>query len=78
MKTILSRIGLGLLLLLIVSIGVCFYIGEFNYAYSLMILLLFVFGGMGAIYKLRNDEYMYDRHLSSRSSGRSEYEEYTR
>ncbi|MBY0010294.1 hypothetical protein [Paenibacillus typhae] len=78
MKKILSRIGLGLLVLLIVSIGVCFYIGEFNYAYSLMILLLFVFGGMGAIYKLKNDEYMFNGHTSSGRSGRDEYEEYTR
>lgn len=76
-EKILSRIGLGLLLLLIISIGVCFYIGQFNYAYSLMILLLFVFGGMGAIYKLKNDEYMYDGPGSGRSA-REEYEQYTR
>ncbi|KUP20439.1 hypothetical protein [Paenibacillus sp. DMB5] len=78
MKKVLSRIGLGLLVLLIVSIGVCFYIGAFTYAFRLMILLLFVFGGMGAIYKLKNDEYMYYGHTGSRRSDREEYEEYTR
>ncbi|WP_054941439.1 hypothetical protein [Paenibacillus ihuae] len=73
MRKILSRIGLGLLLLLIVSIVGCFYFGKFTYAYSLLVVLLFVFGGMGQIYKLKNDEYMYNK-----LNGREEYDEYTR
>lgn len=73
MRKILSRIGLGLLLLLIVSVVLCFYFGEFTYAYSLIVVLLIVFGGMGSIYKLKNDEYMYNK-----LNGRDEYDEYTR
>jgi hypothetical protein len=36
-------------------------------------VLLFIFGGMGQMYKLKNDEYMYSRH-----NQKDEYEEYTR
>ncbi|WP_310829387.1 hypothetical protein [Paenibacillus pedocola] len=73
MRKILSRIGLGLLLMIIISIVLCFYFGKFTYAYSLIVVLLFVFGGMGQIYKLKNDEYTYNK-----LNGRNEYEDYTR
>ncbi|MNI56423.1 hypothetical protein D3C73_1114230 [compost metagenome] len=73
MKKIWGRIGLSLLLLIIASIVLCFYVGEFMYAYGLIFLLVLVFGGMGQIYKLRNDEYMYKK-----LNARDEYDEYTR
>ncbi|WNS44410.1 hypothetical protein [Paenibacillus sp. MMS20-IR301] len=75
MRKILSRIGLGLLLLVIASIVLCFYFNQFTYAYTLLVVLLFIFGGMGQLYKLKNDEYMYAR---GNQQQRSEYEEYTR
>ncbi|AIQ42479.1 hypothetical protein MKZ24_16280 [Paenibacillus sp. FSL R7-0297] len=73
MRKILSRIGLGLLLLIIVAVVLCFYFNQFTYAYTLLVVLLFIFGGMGQMYKLKNDEYMYSRH-----NQKDEYEEYTR
>ncbi|WP_256701765.1 MULTISPECIES: hypothetical protein [Paenibacillus] len=39
----------------------------------LLEVLFFIFAGMGALYKLKNDEYMY--HKLNR---RDEYEDYTR
>ncbi|WP_151734405.1 hypothetical protein [Paenibacillus tengchongensis] len=76
MRKIMSRIGLGFIGLCIVSVVLCFYLNQFTYAYALIILLVFIFGGMGAIYRLRNDEYMY-RKVNGLSE-RDEYEEYTR
>ncbi|SET55329.1 hypothetical protein [Paenibacillus sp. NFR01] len=73
MRKILSRIGIGLLILIIAGIVVCFYIGELTYAFSLLLLLLFVFGAMGQLYKLKNDEYMYHK-----LNEREQYEDYTR
>jgi hypothetical protein len=61
LKKILSRIAVGALVLTFVAIVICFYIGEFNYAYGLILLLFFIFLGMGQIYQLKNDEYMYQK-----------------
>ncbi|WP_150270903.1 hypothetical protein [Paenibacillus tepidiphilus] len=76
MRKILSRVGLGFIVLCLAGIVLCFYINQFTYAYALIVLLLFIFGGMGQLYKLKNDEYMYNK-LNGRSQ-RDEYEEYTR
>lgn len=73
MKKILSRIAVAVLLLTIAAIVTCFYIGEFNYAYLLILVLFFVFTGMGQLYKLKNDEYMHHKLNTS-----DEYEKYTR
>lgn len=73
MKKILSRIAVAVMLLTVVAIVTCFYIGEFNYAYLLILILFFVFAGMGQLYKLKNDEYMYQKLNTS-----DEYEKYTR
>ncbi|WP_339319765.1 hypothetical protein [Paenibacillus sp. FSL R10-2734] len=73
MKKILSRIAVALLILTLVAIVTCFYIGEFTYAYLLILVLFFVFAGMGQLYKLKNDEYMYKKLNKS-----DQYEEYTR
>lgn len=73
MKKILSRIGLGLLLLTFAAIVLCFYFNQFTYAYALIVLLLIIFGAMGQLYKLKNDEYMYGK-----LNRREEYEDYTR
>lgn len=73
MRKILSRIGIGLLILIIAGIVIFFYIGEMTYAFSLLLLLLFVFGAMGQLYKLKNDEYMYHK-----LNEREQYEDYTR
>ncbi|MGN7761682.1 hypothetical protein [Paenibacillus sp. 22594] len=73
MKKIWARIAVALLVLTFVAIILCFYLDKFMYAYSLILVLFFIFSGMGALYKLKNDEYMY--HKSSR---RDEYEDYTR
>lgn len=73
MKKILSRIAVGLLILILAAIVTCFYIGEFTYAYLLILVLFFVFAGMGQLYKLKNDEYMYKK-LNKTDS----YEDYTR
>lgn len=73
MKKILSRIAVAVLLLTIAAIVTCFYIGEFTYAYLLILVLFFVFAGMGQLYKLKNDEYMYKKLNTS-----DQYEDYTR
>lgn len=73
MKKNLSRIAVAVLLLTIAAIVTCFYIGEFTSAYVLILVLLFVFMGMGQLYKLKNDEYMYQKLNTS-----DEYEKYTR
>lgn len=73
MKKILSRIAVAVLLLTIAAIVTCFYIGEFTSAYALILFLFFVFAGMGQLYKLKNDEYMYQKLNTS-----DEYEKYTR
>lgn len=73
MKKILSRIAVALLILTLVAIVTCFYIGEFTYAYLLILVLFFVFAGMGQLYKLKNDEYMYKKLNKS-----DQYEDYTR
>jgi hypothetical protein len=73
LKKILSRIAVGLLILILAAIVTCFYIGEFTYAYLLILVLFFVFAGMGQLYKLKNDEYMYKK-LNKTDS----YEDYTR
>lgn len=59
MKKMLSRIAAAVLLLTIAAIVICFYVGEFTYAYLLILVLFFIFAGMGQLYKLKNDEYMY-------------------
>lgn len=73
MRKIMARIGLGLLLMIFVAIVLCFYFNKFTYAYGLIVVLLFVFCGMGQLYKLKNDEYMY-----AKLNKRDEYEDYTR
>lgn len=73
MKKILSRIAVALMILTVVAIVTCFYIGEFNYAYLLILVLFFVFAGMGQLYKLKNDEYMYKK-----LNNTSDYDQYTR
>lgn len=73
MKKILSRIAVALLILTLVAIFTCFYIGEFTYAYLLILVLFFVFAGMGQLYKLKNDEYMYNKLNKS-----DQYDEFTR
>ncbi|WP_340024521.1 hypothetical protein MHI24_05280 [Paenibacillus sp. FSL K6-1096] len=73
MKKMLSRIALGLLLLTFAAIVICFYIDQFTYAYALIVLLLIIFGAMGQLYRLKNDEYMY-----AKLNRREEYEDYTR
>ncbi|MDH6369717.1 hypothetical protein CA600_19380 [Paenibacillus sp. VTT E-133280] len=73
MKKILSRIAVALLILTLVAIVTCFYIGELTYAYLLILVLFFVFAGMGQLYKLKNDEYMYKKLNKS-----DQYENYTR
>lgn len=73
MKKILSRIAVAMLILTLVAIVTCFYIGEFTYAYLLILVLFFVFAGMGQLYKLKNDEYMYKKINKS-----DQYEDYTR
>ncbi len=73
MKKILSRIAVALLILTLIAIVTCFYIGEFTYAYLLILVLFFVFAGMGQLYKLKNDEYMYKKLNKS-----DQYENYTR
>ncbi|MCL6602476.1 MAG: hypothetical protein K6T94_06310 [Paenibacillus sp.] len=73
MKKVLTRIGLLLLILDIAAIIFFFYIDKFSYAYGLMLVLFIVFSGMGGIYRLRNDEYMFKK-LNSRN----DYEDYTR
>jgi hypothetical protein len=73
LKKILSRIAVALLILTLVAIVTCFYIGELTYAYLLILVLFFVFAGMGQLYKLKNDEYMYKKLNKS-----DQYENYTR
>lgn len=73
MKKVLARIAVALLVLTIVAIILCFYFDHFMYAYSLILVLFFIFAGMGQLYKLKNDEYMH-RKLNQRD----EYEDYTR
>ncbi|WP_019909833.1 hypothetical protein [Paenibacillus sp. HW567] len=73
MKKILGRIAVALLLLTFVAIVLCFYFDKFTYAYSIILVLFFIFAGMGQIYKLKNDEYMFRK-----TSRRYEYEDYTR
>jgi hypothetical protein len=73
LKKILSRIAVALLILTLIAIVTCFYIGEFTYAYLLILVLFFVFAGMGQLYKLKNDEYMYKELNKS-----DQYENYTR
>jgi hypothetical protein len=73
LKKILSRIAVALLILTLIAIVTCFYIGEFTYAYLLILVLFFVFAGMGQLYKLKNDEYMYKKLNKS-----DQYENYTR
>ncbi|MBY3618051.1 hypothetical protein HGO21_00675 [Acinetobacter sp. CUI P1] len=73
MKKILSRIAVALMILTLVAIVTCFYIGEFTYAYLLILVLFFVFAGMGQLYKLKNDEYMYKK-----LNNTSDYDQYTR
>ncbi|WHY17929.1 hypothetical protein QNH28_20840 [Paenibacillus sp. G2S3] len=73
MKKILSRITVALMILTLVAIVTCFYIGEFTYAYLLILVLFFVFAGMGQLYKLKNDEYMYKK-----LNNTSDYDQYTR
>jgi len=73
LKKILSRIAVALMILTLVAIVTCFYIGEFTYAYLLILVLFFVFAGMGQLYKLKNDEYMYKK-----LNNTSDYDQYTR
>ncbi|WP_313640772.1 hypothetical protein [Paenibacillus sp.] len=73
MKRVLSRIAAALLILTLITIVTCFYIGEFTYAYLLILVLFFVFAGMGQLYKLKNDEYMYKKLNKT-----DQYEDYTR
>jgi len=73
LKKILTRIAMTLLILTVLSIITCFYFGEFTYAYLLILVLFFVFAGMGQLYKLKNDEYMYQKINQSEP-----YEDYTR
>jgi hypothetical protein len=73
LKKILSRIAVALMILTLVAIVTCFYIGELTYAYLLILVLFFVFAGMGQLYKLKNDEYMYKKLNKS-----DQYENYTR
>ncbi|WP_340004211.1 hypothetical protein MHH52_20265 [Paenibacillus sp. FSL K6-0276] len=73
MKRVLSRIAAALLILTLIAIVTCFYIGEFTYAYLLILVLFFVFAGMGQLYKLKNDEYMYKKLNKT-----DQYEDYTR
>ncbi|MEK3902207.1 MULTISPECIES: hypothetical protein [unclassified Paenibacillus] len=73
MKRILSRIAFALLLMTFAAIVLCFYFNQFSYAYGLIVVLLLIFGAMGQLYKLKNDEYMY-----SKLNRRDEYEDYTR
>lgn len=73
MKKILTRIAVALMILTLVAIVTCFYIGEFTYAYLLILVLFFVFAGMGQLYKLKNDEYMYNK-----LNKNDEYAKYTR
>lgn len=73
MKKILGRIAFALLLLTVVAIVLCFYFDKFMYAYSLILVLFFIFAGMGQLYKLKNDEYMY-RKINQPDP----YEDYTR
>ena len=73
MKKILTRVAILLLILDIAAIVLCFYINQFSYAYGLMLILFFVFAGMGQIYKLNNDEYMYNKLNTP-----DDYEDYTR
>ncbi|OMD51176.1 hypothetical protein BSK51_14825 [Paenibacillus odorifer] len=61
------------MILILVAIVTCFYFGEFTYAYGLILVLFFVFAGMGQLYKLKNDEYMYKK-----LNNTDEYNEYTR
>lgn len=72
-EKIFSRIAVALMILTLVAIVTCFYIGEFTYAYGLILVLFFVFAGMGQLYKLKNDEYMYKK-----LNNTDEYNEYTR
>jgi len=73
LKRVLSRIAAALLILTLIAIVTCFYIGEFTYAYLLILVLFFVFAGMGQLYKLKNDEYMYKKLNKT-----DQYEDYTR
>lgn len=73
MKKILTRIAVALLVLTSLAIILCFYLDKFMYAYSLILVLFFIFAGMGSLYKLKNDEYMYHK-----LNQRDEYEDYTR
>ncbi|WP_379128970.1 hypothetical protein [Paenibacillus sp. sgz500958] len=63
MKKIFTRVAVALLILTIAAIIVCFYINQFAYAYGLILVLFFVFAGLGQLYKLRNDEYMFEKEM---------------
>jgi len=68
MKKIVTRAAVALMILMLAAIVLCFYLGKFAYAYELILVLFFVFAGLGQLYKLRNDEYMFEREFKRQQS----------